>query len=343
MIQDTLKRTAFGAARVLRAHSLARRMLRARLRVFCYHGVLASDEGRGIRYRNTVTRDEFAMHVRTLVRHEHPVGLDAVIAWAREGRPLPPRAVLVTFDDGYRNNLTVAAPILKEHGVPALVAVTTDHIGRREMLWPTEVDHRVIDGRWERLPLPSGSSIERPSDPGRRDELARAIRGELKRGSNAARLAWLEVLRAHTDLDENAISRELVEFLDWDEVRKLREFGVEIASHTVHHPILSRLDRQELDAELADSKARIERETGAPCRSLVFPNGKAEDLGAPVTEAVARAGYLVSFDLTDRVNPERCRDPLHIHRIEMPPAMSPGLFAARESGLYAMLRGRVDP
>lgn len=342
MLREFVKRIGFGAVRSLGGAALARRVLRGRLRVLCYHGVVRDAAARGPRYRNTVSLAAFEAQLRSIVRRDRPVDLATVLAWVRHGTPLPERAVLVTFDDGYRNNLTVAAPALAAHGVPALVALSTALIGTREMLWPTELELRVVDGDWDAIPMPdSGELVPRPPDQAGREALADRVRKVAKGMSDAARRAWLERLRGVSRLALERVDPELVEFLDWNEVRRLADFGIALASHTVSHPILSKLEPDALERELRESKLRIERETGRACEAIVYPNGKPADISPAVFEAARRCGYVAGFDLDDHVNAARCTEPFRIRRLEVPAVSSLALFEARASGLYALARRRV--
>lgn len=297
----TISRAGSTAAAALGVHALLRRRQRGRLTILCYHGVVrAVPAGREYEFRNAVPADAFEAQLRYLKRHYQPVGAEAVLAHL-EGRPLPERAVFVTFDDGYLNNLTVAAPLLAKHDVPAMVAVTTDWIGSDALLWPTEVDLRILRSTSPTVTGPDGVEHRLPPLGPQRDALAAAIRGACKRLDDAARRAFVEQLRSSTPPPD--ADPELVGFLDWDQVRALRDQGIEIASHTVSHPILSRTPDAALQTEVEASKARIERELGAPCRAFVYPNGGRADVSDRTRAALDRAGYDAAFTLCGTVNP----------------------------------------
>lgn len=85
--------------------------------------------------------------------------------------------------------------------------------------------------------------------------------------------------------------------LTWDELRALRERGVEIGSHTMTHPRLTQLADDELEHELVEARSRIEDEIGAPCRFLAYPYG---DVDERVSSAARRAGYVAAFGLPGR-------------------------------------------
>lgn len=331
------KSLALALTRATGLQAMARHRCRDRLIVLCYHGVVSDDHAAApYQYRNTVGASEFAAHLEVLQRRFRVVSADDVLAWVEGGAALPPHAVLITFDDGYRNNLTVAAPILRQHGMSALISVSTDYIGTDRMLWPMEVDLRL--GTWAegRIPMPDGSTIDRPGDPAAREQLAIEVRRTCKRMPDDARRAYVARLAEGRPLPLEARSdEELWRFMNWDEVRQAHAMGMHIASHTCSHPILSRLQPAQLEHELVASRRRIEQEVGT-CPALVYPNGGPEDVSPEVLAAVERAGYRMAFTLMEQVNPARP----HRHRIErigIPGHVGMEPFLFRASGLRSML------
>jgi peptidoglycan/xylan/chitin deacetylase (PgdA/CDA1 family) len=99
--------------------------------------------------------------------------------------------------------------------------------------------------------------------------------------------------------------------MSWDELRALRERGVEIGSHTVSHPHLPQLSEAEIQSELTDSRARLEDELGEPCRFLAYPYGEHD---ARVRAAARRAGYAAAFALASTAEP---RDEFALSRVDL--------------------------
>jgi peptidoglycan/xylan/chitin deacetylase (PgdA/CDA1 family) len=314
-----------------------RKTLGGRLLVLCYHGVVAADHpDEYFLYRNTVSAAQFDRQLAMVKKWFRPVAASDVARWVHGKGDLPERAVLITFDDGYRNNLTLAAPILLKHGVPALISVTTGYIGTGRMLWTDELNRRILHSAAKTIPLPGGET--RPAGQGREEriELAESVRRKAKRLSDEDRRAYLEALRA-LPVEEPFGGGELYEFLSWNDVRKLHSLGFEIGSHTAEHPILSRVAPQELARELCSSKAAIERESGAECSTIVYPNGGTADVSDAVIEAAEAAGYRLGFLLTAGIN-RGGEHFLRLTRINIPGHLPDSLFAAQVSGLYTVLR-----
>jgi peptidoglycan/xylan/chitin deacetylase (PgdA/CDA1 family) len=294
---------------MLGLNAVGRYVSRYRLLVLCYHGVCEGSD----RPWTMPTPEAFARQMERVRRFFTPISLPQLLEWADRGARLPPRAALVTFDDGYRNNLLHAAPILERFGVPAVFGIATGYIGASRRLWPDEVRAGVL--RWGQSDIPMPPGLSSPaSPPTSRTELSEAIVRHCKRLAPGARDAYIARLRTCEGEGIKNLVDEGEPFLSWDEVRELRRRGFHIASHTVDHPILTTLSAGELVAELRTSKARIEHELGEECPSLIYPNGGADDVSPAVAAEARRAGYRLGFTLTGELNPPKC-DALLLSRV----------------------------
>jgi peptidoglycan/xylan/chitin deacetylase (PgdA/CDA1 family) len=243
----------------------------------------------------------------------------------------------VTFDDGYRNNLTHAAPLLQRHGVPAVFNVTTGYIGTGQPLWTDEVVERIVSVQGDEVPLPDGSSVQRPGATSALLRLAHRARQLCKRVPDAQRRRYLATLRELSPYPVGA-DRERLAFLTWDEVRTLARRGFEIGSHTVDHPILSRLRPEELAWQLATSRTTVERETGRPCTCIAYPNGEPADIPGDIEHAARRAGYRMGLTISNRLHRLGTSD-FAVGRISVPGHVPRDVFHARISGIHARLQG----
>jgi peptidoglycan/xylan/chitin deacetylase (PgdA/CDA1 family) len=150
-----------------------------------------------------------------------------------------------------------------------------------------------------------------------------------------ARRTYLDLLRAGGECHVDDSGHELHDFLSWDEVRELDRRGFAIGSHTVEHPILTKLPHERLRQELRESKAAIERELHRPCDSIAYPNGGPDDVSPEVFGAAAEAGFRVGFTLVGAANSPRI-EPLAIDRVCVVRELSNDAFHARLSGVAAL-------
>lgn len=333
-----VKGAALAAARLSGLNRAIRRSTRRAVRVLCYHGVVRRPDARaGDAGRNTIGIDEFAYHLGVLRRVCHPISAAEWIDALDRGTRVPERAVLVTFDDGYRNNLTNAAPLLEAYGIPALFCISTGYIGGHDRLWTQEISLRVEGWRGSVLPLPGERAVMRLRAGCDRRAIAERIRERCKRIPDEERRAYLATLRDGGDGPCPGDDEDSLTFLNWDEVRELSRRGFEIGSHTVDHPMLSRLDPGALTYQLQESRRTIEAQLERRCVCIAYPNGRAVDVSPAVVRRAAEIGYRLGFAVTDRFHDPH-DSPLSIGRIAVPGHLPRNAFHSRISGLHALAR-----
>jgi peptidoglycan/xylan/chitin deacetylase (PgdA/CDA1 family) len=271
--------------------------------VLIYHRV--NDDGDPFFAGMPVT--EFRRQMQVLARRFHVLPLAELVHRAARG-DLPPRAVAVTFDDGYRDNHDCAFPVLSELGLPATVFLTTGSIGTGAPLWHDRVfqafrtttrDSVELHGRRHAL-----SSVEL-----RRAALRQTL-GELRRLAPPARDASIAELIERLQVDTGGAEP----MLSWDEIRRMRGGGVSFGAHTVSHPILTRLPLEAAVREIATSKTTIEEQLGEPVELFAYPNGGREDFDEAIKEALREAGFLCAVTTLFGSN-DRQTDPFELRRL----------------------------
>jgi glycosyltransferase involved in cell wall biosynthesis/peptidoglycan/xylan/chitin deacetylase (PgdA/CDA1 family) len=309
-------------------------LLQDRLLVLCYHGVLNRPPLSSTAYNINVLEQEFESHMKFLVRNFHIMTASELVAVVEGRQKLPRRSVVVTFDDGYLNNLTVAAPILLAYSIPAIFHISTDYIGGEAPLWPDEIFSRVLQWPEQKIPSPGGVAVKLASDESSRTTAALKIQEDCKLLDEDKRVAYLEMLRSQGPLPHDLYGAMECRFMNWDDVRELSRQGFEIGSHTVTHPILSRIGRIQLEYELRASKERIERELNTECRMIAYPNGKLRDANSDVWDEAAATGYRVGFTLRRHLATLEC--PMAINRINVPGNETQAVFESRAAGVYVI-------
>ena len=214
---------------------------------------------------------------------------DALIAM-RDGS-LPPRAVCITFDDGYRSTHDIALPILKRLGLSATVFVTTGFLDAGSMWNDRIVDavRTLPEGTVDLSPLGMGSrTLE---DGGARTKLLREIDEKCKYMHNEGRLAIISVLEkiaGQVPRSSEMLTREMVANLALE--------GMEIGGHTVTHPILTKLADESAYHEIYENKRVLEEITGKTLRLFAYPNGKVGmDFDGRHVKMIADLGYRAAF------------------------------------------------
>jgi peptidoglycan/xylan/chitin deacetylase (PgdA/CDA1 family) len=255
---------------------------------------------------------EFARHMELVARLCTPVGLDEVLEHLERGRRLPPNPVLVTFDDGYRDNREHAQPILDRLGVPACFFVTTGNISQRKVFWWDRVAYLFHQSRVStaRLTYPIPLLLHVRGDGGRsRRTVLRLIKSQP--GLDLERFLGHLARALRVDWDGEHERRAAEELLmTWDDVLALAAAGMEIGSHTRTHRVLYTVPPGELAAELAGSRDDIAVAIGRPPRAISYPVGHSLRRMPALLRAVREAGYRAGFTCEPRANPLAGRVPL---------------------------------
>jgi peptidoglycan/xylan/chitin deacetylase (PgdA/CDA1 family) len=280
--------------------------------VLMYHRVAEEPDYLGL----SVTPQCFARQLDVLARSLRLVPLGELVARLADPAPLAHDLGAITFDDGYRDNLDTALPLLAAQGVPATVFVSTDFIDGA--CQPAGVRLReACAALWERSPeavWPGDGAIDASlrrllASPGSLQGLAR-----FRRALKALPVEEGErVMTRLEDLAGSARARRGM-MLDWEGVRRLVRGGVEIGAHAVSHGILSRMSRQRADEEIRESKRRIEAETGIPVPGFAFPNGGEGDFCSDDLATLRLAGYAYACTAVTGTNAPGC-DPFQLRRI----------------------------
>jgi peptidoglycan/xylan/chitin deacetylase (PgdA/CDA1 family) len=211
--------------------------------VLGYHGLRRDDWSDGaMPFENLHVREStFESHCRVVRETCDPISLDDWRAALSGATRLPPRPVLMTFDDGYRSVFSIGAPILAAYRLPAVVFACSEPIARRALLWFDAVAAR--DGE---------DAVQSWRDRDHASWLA----------------SWGGTTPPVADDDPRAVMRE-------EEIGTLsRQGGVEIGAHTARHGILSRATPAEQREEIAGSRDALERWTARPIRAFAYPNGR---------------------------------------------------------------------
>ena len=254
----------------------------------------------------------FAEHLEHLRRHYRVMSLGELGDALKEGQ-LPKRAIVITFDDGYVDNLLNAKPLLERYEIPATVFVATGYFGR--MFWWDELEQLVLQASSlpERLKVTVNGKIQEwylgkeqgevseepwnvkcPYNPTSRHRAYRDLHRLLRPLGNEEREAALSQLRTQADVGEND-GRATSRAMKPEEICRLAEGGlIEIGSHTETHPVLSALPIEEQRREIRESKYHLEEILGSPVTAFSYPYGGKADIGQDVVGLVQEAGYLLA-------------------------------------------------
>jgi peptidoglycan/xylan/chitin deacetylase (PgdA/CDA1 family) len=230
-----------------------------------------------------VTRETFSRHLSWLEEEFSVLPLHEIVARQGRDEPLPLRACAITFDDGWRDNLEHALPALEKRGLPATIFVVTERVGTGGAFWPDEVCRRMAPLRLDRQRELAGKlGAQEAGDP------VASVLDHLKRVPEAVRLDLLDTLRDQTDAPAES-GREL---LDWADLARLADAGIDIESHGATHAILTGIPDDAVERELRSAREQLLARGHGRRSLLAYPSGRHDKR---IQEIAGKLGYEGAF------------------------------------------------
>ena len=288
-------------------------------RIFCFHRINDDND----EFFSSVSTELFEKTMQHVARNHKVVSLHGLMQHLEEG--LQGAVIAITFDDGYRDNYQNAFPVLQRYGMPATIFLTTGGLDSGDPLWFEQLAHALKTSRREYLDLEIDlprrfwlrTREERLDANGRIFSLLRSM-------SDVKRKNLLAGIFLTLDVDHSERRNQM---LTWDQVRLLNANGIEFGGHTVTHPFLSMLTREQAHWEASECKRRIEEELQQPVKYFAYPNGRGEDFNEWNKEVIRSAGYQAAVTTIWGVN-YRSTDPMALRR-SGPWEENPDLFASK--------------
>ncbi len=213
----------------------------------------------------------FDRHMRMLKRRYQVVPLSRLLDRLESGERLR-KEVVLTFDDGYRNNATDAHPILERHALPYTIYLATGYIGGESWLPLNELYALWHFGRIG-------------------DDQMRALRKQI-RGSPAENAASLLAgIAPPLSAEERALARGSFAMLNWNEVRTLAARGVDFGSHTHTHCNMAAESPDGQLTQLRAARAAFAAETGRPPETFAYPFGHPANWNAGSRQNIIDTGH----------------------------------------------------
>jgi peptidoglycan/xylan/chitin deacetylase (PgdA/CDA1 family) len=262
--------------------------------IYLFHGVIREQRHSIRNYTHKhILIDKFISIVRDLCRQGMPVSMPDIVAASYGKKGLPPRAFAITFDDGFENNYSIAAPVLADLGIPATFYITTDFIESNISSWIDLIEYAVekVDRVELNLPYPGMSGVYET------DEQKIAWLGEIRRFIKSA--AQIDpygfALEIWNQLNITAmeIDRDLDQKMTWEQVRELHCGDLfTIGGHGHTHRVLAFLDRTELEKEVIMSLEKLRAQLEGPIEHYSYPEGLTNCYSKPVIDVLRRHGIL---------------------------------------------------
>ncbi len=205
---------------------------------------------------------------------------------------------MITFDDGYLDNYTLAFELLKQHSLTAVFFLVSTFAGTSYVPWWDEISYLVRHSPASSLPMMSRRGVPIDLNLDREAAIAKVLQA-YKSEENMDSFSFMQELRAEAQVELPCAERR---FLNWDEAREMRDAGMEIGAHTHTHPFLGRLPFTRQQTELRESKAIIDQNMGRAVTSLAYPNGSPKDFTIETQQIAREAGYTTAYSYYGGIN-----------------------------------------
>jgi peptidoglycan/xylan/chitin deacetylase (PgdA/CDA1 family) len=275
--------------------------------VLMYHRVLPEKE-RAMSWSHdgiTISTTAFESQMAYIARSCTPISIGDLDARLQHGKAFAPKTILVTFDDGWQDNYRHALPILGQYKIPALIFLSSGFVGTdrsfwqerlMRLIWTATRQTRSETHRAKELAALFGATQVRLLLASKGEQLRSRILA-LVQGQKSKPYEEIEAVLQRLE----AVCRQAPEkcigngggpdFLSWDQVREMRDGGIDFGSHGVNHLILDKAG-VDVDGELQRSKRDIEAQIQDQVAAFSYPNG---NYNASIAKKVAAYGYRLGF------------------------------------------------
>jgi peptidoglycan/xylan/chitin deacetylase (PgdA/CDA1 family) len=253
--------------------------------------------------------------VRHLKAYYSIVGLEEALEGKIDVQAKKRKLASIVFDDGFKDNLQYAAPILKKYAAPASFYVVTDCVENRVPTWTYVVDFLLQSTGKREITFPfEWMGQDRRANFRTYEDVAKysaKLKLLMKRMSNSQRIKVYNFLKATFDDVEIPDDK----MLSWSEVRQLNSAGFSIGSHTATHPLLGKIeDDTELMGELRGSGDTLKENLGSFPKTISYPNG---NYTKRVQEAAIKSGYQFGLTVRQQFHDLTSNDLMAITRLEL--------------------------
>jgi len=236
---------------------------------------------------------QFNSQMRLVAEKYHPVSAEDVLNAIRGEQPLPPNAVLVTVDDGYRDFKEEAFPIANQYGIKPVLFIPTAFVGKGPFWWD-KLFAAIANCPASEISTPLGSFFLR--NPSEKEQAVIYLRQKVKVLPFDEGMQIVDVL--YNDYAPQN-KTDTCDILTWDELRTLANNGVTIAAHTHTHALLSRIPFERACQEIRTSQEAIRSEIGKVFPIFAFPDGKPEFFTPELIEFLRGEGFKFAVTTID--------------------------------------------
>lgn len=285
--------------------------------VFNYHRITPDVHGFASDFDDNIfgpTVSDFKHQMAFLRENAHIISIDDLKDILINGHKPSRPSVLITFDDGYKDNYDLALPVLREYGMPALFFIPTRNLMERRLGWWDEMSYIIKRASSGIISL--GEPINREVVIGEdRHKVKLELMGIMKTTPFLYFDKLIDTMAAATGVSRPPLKEQDDELMTLGELREMINLGMKIGSHTHSHNILANIDKDSQYFELTHSKEILEKQLGVSISAISYPVGLRESFNHETKRLAAQAGYEFGFSFYAGFNKLHSLDFYDIRRV----------------------------
>jgi peptidoglycan/xylan/chitin deacetylase (PgdA/CDA1 family) len=308
--------TLFSRRSLLRKHRL--------LTILAYHRIFKKPVSADDYYDEellSATQDDFDKQISWLKQYFEIITFEQLGHLRKQSNYL-----IITFDDGYRDNYQYAYPVLKKHYVPATVFLSTGYTGVNRLFWWDEIARLIKLTEKDEVEL-NGTKLNLSSYKEKIGSLRHILKylkiiPDIERKKKITELTYALGSRIKSEPTDRYT-------LSWDEIKEMSNNGIEFGAHTVNHPILANLDSNNIKYEVEQSKADIEQILNKEVSVFSYPVGGQRSINDEVIKVVKESGFKFAVTYIHGVNQLFHNNPFLLRRLHIEREDNIAVFKAK--------------
>lgn len=263
--------------------------------ILLYHQIV-DNSTRNYLYKSTAIHhhlSDFKTEMAFVKRWFNVISLDEIVDNIKSKKAFKTSSIAITFDDGYRDNYTLAYSVLKEFNFPATIYLVSGLAGTNKRTWLDEIEYALLNSNIDSFKFPElfGGEVLFISSLKDKEKVNSRIGEAMKTVSNSKRLELMDELFVRLEVEKNPGESKDRRILNWEEVKEMGRNHISFGAHTNSHPVLTKISFDEAKREILLSKTKMEKELGIPIKHFAFPNGRDKDFNNELKDYCIDLGF----------------------------------------------------
>lgn len=227
----------------------------------------------------------FKRQMLHLKRWYNVITLDELVEHIKNKEDLKSPSIVITIDDGFKDNYDLAYPILKNLNLPAMIFLTSGFINTQKAPWVDEIGIALAKTKLGNLCFPQlfGDEVVAISSTEQKAETLHRIYEKLLYLEHNTKVDLVDTLLSVLNERGDLRAHERI-MLNWEEIKQMSQNNISFGAHTLTHPTLSKMGPEDAMFEIIESKRIIGKELGTCVRHFAIPNGQNEDFTEALRE-----------------------------------------------------------